>query len=539
MKYEQIQNAIIKAINSNIHKAAGKQFFITMGSNTDKFSVYGVAELNFNTIAERREFDIDSYDLVVVDMFNGNLNDNEYSDSLFGMIDYVASYGGYISIGNDMYDMDNIYTREFNKATDLDELFNDDDDESENNNTVVNETESNLNSEPVENIETIETQPQNKIIELVPDASIKTQLYEVLQNNDTVGYTFNLRGIPGAIYENYDINDRLFIVINPNKLQLDYVDFYIYSIDTKIHEVYNNDDMQQLKDLYQNDYNEFIEVIKKDGATHILQYSHEDILNYFVKLFENNISDPSISETTIDQVQTEQPSHNNFALTDGYTILKEANNVQILGKIESYTSCITQETYDQVTDIKIIKDSNIIYEAYRIDFPMDAGENKININDYLNDIILYINNSNLEPYWLNIQLDKLLKQKSTIHFQIAAKQLKNDIAEKERYNKYQQEQKELEELKSNVITLANNKNMIIAIGSDHIKLLNNLKGRNIKDYQDSKTFIETLVNYKEDDKMLQPHLVKTFKPDKTIGLTYNDIDKTLLLKAKEYLNAIQ
>lgn len=151
-------------------------------------------------------------------------------------------------------------------------------------------------------------QPQNKIIEQVSSELTKNELYEALQNNDIIGYTFNLRGIPQAIYENYDINDRLFIVINPSKLQAEYVDFYIYSLNTKVHEVYSNDDMKQLENLYHNDYTEFLKVIKEAEETRINQYSFKDIEKYFVELFNSSNSKAAITEPITTVLQDQQPS---------------------------------------------------------------------------------------------------------------------------------------------------------------------------------------------------------------------------------------
>jgi len=120
MKYNQIQNAIIKGFNSNIQKSKGLNIQI-VGGTYSKVQVSVVGAIQFNSIEEKKNFNIENYDFNMCGIFETSyLNDKIVSNmSLFDIIDYVASFGGYIGVG------DSEYMREFEIATDLDKISND------------------------------------------------------------------------------------------------------------------------------------------------------------------------------------------------------------------------------------------------------------------------------------------------------------------------------------------------------------------------------------------------------------------------------
>jgi len=120
MTYEQIQNAIIKGLNSNIRKSAGKSIQIGAGTYAG-VEVTAVGTISFASNQEKKSFDIEEYDtqLNIEGTFQNCYINNEqvksYGLSLYDIIDYVATFGGYISVGDG-------YIREFEKATDLDKI---------------------------------------------------------------------------------------------------------------------------------------------------------------------------------------------------------------------------------------------------------------------------------------------------------------------------------------------------------------------------------------------------------------------------------
>jgi len=121
MKYQQIENAIIKAFNSNIKKSRGKEITIFAGTyeNERNIELNASCIIKFDTIADKKAFDIAEFDVDMIDMFTDctYLNNEPTQQSLYGIIDYVASFGGYIQVG------DGEYSRDFDKATDLNELM--------------------------------------------------------------------------------------------------------------------------------------------------------------------------------------------------------------------------------------------------------------------------------------------------------------------------------------------------------------------------------------------------------------------------------
>jgi len=123
MKYEQIQNAIIKGLNSNIRKSSGKEVKLFFGTYDPNVEIQAHGVLEFETIKEKKEFDIEEYDVCAIGIFHKCYMNNEETKaySLWDCIDYVGTFGGYIQVG------DGTYTREFEKATDLKERAEADD----------------------------------------------------------------------------------------------------------------------------------------------------------------------------------------------------------------------------------------------------------------------------------------------------------------------------------------------------------------------------------------------------------------------------
>jgi hypothetical protein len=190
---------------------------------------------------------------------------------------------------------------------------------------AINTVEDDTNNTIASTIET--TKPlTNNIIEMVKDETLRIELYQALNNGFKIGYTSNLRGIPHATYEKYD--NRLFIIINPSQLQGEYVSKYIYILENKIKELYNNEDIKQLNNLYHNDYNEFLEIIKEDARYQIDQYSYESILQYFDNFFKLD----TIIPNTIKEDTTEKSLSDKIEITEvtnktSHDILQKIYNI--------------------------------------------------------------------------------------------------------------------------------------------------------------------------------------------------------------------
>jgi hypothetical protein len=56
------------------------------------------------------------------------------------------------------------------------------------------------------------------------------------------------------------------------------------TIQEAINQLYTTEDIELLKELWNNNYNELVAVLKEDSEQ-ISQYSYEDILEYFLLLF--------------------------------------------------------------------------------------------------------------------------------------------------------------------------------------------------------------------------------------------------------------
>lgn len=217
-----------------------------------------------------------------------------------------------------------------------------------------------------------------------------------------------------------------------------------------------------------------------------------------------------------------------------YKLLTEANNIQIFGTIEEYTSRICNESYDIVSNILITKSGKVFYKRYDIYFPVNS-KGRISIINYLDDIILYINNANTTEYWIKLELDKLLFQKHTIEFEITIKSLKNRLKEEKRLKEYKQQTKELEKLKSDIINIAENKNILVCIGYDYIRLIKDA-GTNSSHNND---FIERIFEMDANNKLINKYLIKDIEPKQNEAVTRYKTHKDLLLRAKDYITNLR
>ena len=129
------------------------------------------------------------------------------------------------------------------------------------------------------------------------------------------------------------------------------------------------------------------------------------------QIINNDIStNNTVTTTKQDTIISSTKVSQTPIISDNYTLLKDANNVQIYGTKQDYTSHIFNETYKIINDIQIVKNNTVIYKVNNICFPINV-QDKININDHLDEIILYINNVDQDMYWTQIRLDALLKEK--------------------------------------------------------------------------------------------------------------------------------
>lgn len=136
---------------------------------------------------------------------------------------------------------------------------------------------------------------KNLLVEQIEDTQIKTEIYHNLYKNIKIGYSVNPRGIPSAIYETINLS----FIINPNEYQEAYCSNYIQTIQESIKNLYSDTDIQELKELWSNNHDEFILVIKEDSQQ-INQYSYESILEYFINLFniEEEIQQYNFQDST-------------------------------------------------------------------------------------------------------------------------------------------------------------------------------------------------------------------------------------------------
>lgn len=224
----------------------------------------------------------------------------------------------------------------------------------------------------------------------------------------------------------------------------------------------------------------------------------------------------------------------NDDMIKGYKLLKNVDNVQIYGTIENYTSRIMNESYDVVSDIIIAQDKQLIYKRNNISFPVDSKE-KISIVDYLDDIILYINNTTVDKYLIKKELENLLFCKKQIRFELAIRSIKRRINKDKEQAKHEQHTNEINKLKSSVIDVAIKKNLLICIGSKYIRILKGITNLNL-----SRSIIEDILKMNADDPILKTNLLKdiVLQQEDIYNKTKYEISKILLTKTKEYLNGI-
>lgn len=224
----------------------------------------------------------------------------------------------------------------------------------------------------------------------------------------------------------------------------------------------------------------------------------------------------------------------NDDMIKGYKLLKNVDNVQIYGTIENYTSRIMHESYDVVSDIIIAKDKQLLYKRNNICFPLDS-DGKISIVNYLNDIILYINNTNVDEYLIKKELEDLLFCKKQIGFELAMRSIKRKITKEKELAEYRQHKNEINELKASVMDIANRKNLLICIDSKYIRILKNVTNSNL-----SRSIIEDILEMDAGDPLIKTNLLKdiVLQQEDIYNKTEYEISKILLTKTKEYLNGI-
>lgn len=90
-------------------------------------------------------------------------------------------------------------------------------------------------------------------------------------------------------------------------------------------------------------------------------------------------------------------------------------------------------------------------------------------------------------------------------------------------------------MKSDIINIANSKNILVCIGYDYIRLLKNVGTNN----SHNNDFIETILNMNADDQLINKYLIKDIKPKQNEAVTQYETHKNLLLRAKDYITNLR
>ena len=175
-----------------------------------------------------------------------------------------------------------------------------------------------------------------------------------------------------------------------------------------------------------------------------------------ITIEDTNIATQSnVNINTSNNINKEAKQHHNTSedtiminedMIKGYKLLKDSDNVQIYGTIENYTSRIMNESYNVIQNIIIAKDKQLLYKRNNICFPLDS-DGKISIVNYLNDIILYINNTTVDKYLIKKELEDLLFCKKQIRFELAIRSIKRRINKDKEQAKHEQHTNEINKLK--------------------------------------------------------------------------------------------
>ena len=121
---------------------------------------------------------------------------------------------------------------------------------------------------------------KNKFLNNIQDTKIREELNYKLYKGINIYYSNNMRGIPDASH----VENEHHFIINPSQYQLAFTDLKLETIEEVVNKIYSKDDINELRKLWFNDSEEFEEVLKED-STQQIQYTYEDIQEYFVLLF--------------------------------------------------------------------------------------------------------------------------------------------------------------------------------------------------------------------------------------------------------------
>lgn len=128
---------------------------------------------------------------------------------------------------------------------------------------------------------------KNNIIELF-DINTKAILYDALEQNKNIMYTINERSVPQRtkagienIYVTKAYNRNYVIAIEPDKMQLEYFDYNISTIEKMI----DSDLIQDLKKFSKgNSKEKFIRALEHSNFNFLSQYESETVYNYILLL---------------------------------------------------------------------------------------------------------------------------------------------------------------------------------------------------------------------------------------------------------------
>ena len=127
---------------------------------------------------------------------------------------------------------------------------------------------------------------KNKVIELF-DNTTKTLLYSALEHNEVIMYTRNERSVPirtktgiENIYTCKAFDRNYTLSINPDKQQLEYMEFNVISIAEAIQK---DIEISELKDFLNKESKDtFIKAIDSSHFSFSNQYDTETVYNYIL-----------------------------------------------------------------------------------------------------------------------------------------------------------------------------------------------------------------------------------------------------------------
>jgi len=206
------------------------------------------------------------------------------------------------------------------------------------------------------------------------------------------------------------------------------------------------------------------------------------------------------------------------------------NNISIHGNIESYTSRMTGETYNQVKDITITQDNKILLHLYNICFPIDAPKeyNIINFDNYAEYICKYIisqEKNNIDFYWTNIKLTELLNDKKTSSFDSTIRRLKQ--VEQQEIKEAAQiiNQNKINTTISEIETICTSKKLLLYKDYGNISIFKN------KEYFDKKDrIISVLKSFKDSNNDNTNDYEKWFKKFELCNISFNYSNTLQLLQ---------